>query len=216
MTRKERTLYRWMMAVVALLLVATATRAAKADTILNFDQQINVNELGDGVFRIHMSFNAAQFQVWQQRFGSNPSLLRREVSKQLSQYEITDIQLDKNEMEREVDVTVKASGVTRNKGEGRIEMDVPKDWRLVNKDGNELKFNYLESVGNGVSIQHFITVELPEGATEVSDPAPSVGGQNRVTYQQPMHSQSNLDLILGGVLALLGATAVGMGLVKKF
>lgn len=215
MTRKERTLYRWMLAIVAMLLAATATRAAKADTVLNFDQQVNVNELGDGVFKIHMKFNAAQFQVWEQRFGSNPSLFRREVSKQLSQYELTDIQLEKNEMEREVDVTVKASGVTRNKGEGRVEMDVPKDWRLVNKDGNELKFNFLEPVGNGVSIQHFITVDLPKDVTEVSDPVPSVGGQNRVTYRQPTDGQSNLDLILGGLLTLIGATAIGVGFVRK-
>ena len=197
------------------LFAAASTATAQAQTVLQFDETVDVNSLGEGTFRIQMAFNAQQYQVWQGRYGMNPSLLKRDISKMLSAYDITDFQIDKNDMERRVTLTITASGVTRNMGGGLVEMDVPKQWRLVNTDGSELKFNYLESLANGVSIQHYVTVNLPPDATDVSDPFPAAGGQNRFTYQQPIGSRSSMPLILGIALAALGAGLTTVGFIMK-
>jgi hypothetical protein len=164
---------------------------------------------------MHMKFDATQFINWQQRYGMNPSLLRREVGKMLSAYDITDFQIDKNEMNREVTVTIAASGATRNMGDGLVEMDVPKEWRLINQDGPELKFNFIEPLGTGVSIQHHVTVNLPEAATDVSELFPAAGGQNRFTYRQPTGTRSSMPLVLGIVLAAMGAGVATVGFVVK-
>ncbi|MEM7261872.1 MAG: hypothetical protein AAF488_07745, partial [Planctomycetota bacterium] len=127
----------------------------------------------------------------------------------------TDFQLEKNEMEREVTITMKAQGVTRYMGDGKVELDVPKEWRLVNQDDSELKFTYLEPLGNGVSVQNFITTNLPDGATEVSEPRPAGGGMSRVTYQLPIQGNSSVLLILGIVLVSVGGGAMGFGAVSR-
>ena len=197
-----------------MLIVLTATAAqAPAQEILEFDQTLTVSDLGEATFVIDMNFNAKQFQMWQQRYGMNPSLLRREMSKSMSQYDITDFQLEKNEMERNIKLTITASGVTSNKPGGLVELEVPKEWRLVDQDDTELKFNYLEPLDNGVSIQHHITANLPAEATDVSDPVPAEGGVNRIKYQMPVAGQSSMKLVLGGILAALGAVVALTGLV---
>ncbi|MEM7263161.1 MAG: hypothetical protein AAF488_14315, partial [Planctomycetota bacterium] len=82
-----------LVSVVALMLVLVLCFAGgnrlQAETILQFDQTFDIDPLGDGTFVMRMQFNASQFQEWQKRYGMNPSLLRREASRTLTQYEIT-------------------------------------------------------------------------------------------------------------------------------
>ncbi len=215
MTRITTKNIRYFALTLILFAAMSAAQSAKAQTVLQFDETVNVDALGNGTFVIHMEFNAQQFQVWQQKYGTNPSLLRRDFSKMLSAYDITEFEIDKNDMERQVKLTITASGVTRNMGGGQVEMDVPKQWRLINQDGPELKFNYLESLPNGVSIQHYVTVQLAEGATDISEPFPAAGGMNRFTYQQPVASRSSMPLVLGIVLAAMGAGVTTAGFFVK-
>ena len=215
MTRNTKNNHRFVAPAIVLFAAMSATQSAKAQTVLQFDETVDVDALGNGTFLIHMEFNAQQFQVWQQKYGTNPSLLRRDFSKMLSAYDITEFEIDKNDMERQVKLTITASGVTRNMGDGQVEMDVPKEWRLINQDGPELKFNYLEALGNGVSIQHYITVHLPEGATDVSEPFPAAGGTSRFTYQQPGTARSSTPFVLGIVLAAMGAGVTTAGFFMK-
>lgn len=182
---------------------------------MNIEQTIDVDELGDATIVMQMKFNASQFQNWQRRYGMNPSLLKREMAKSLTPYDVTDFQLEKNEMEREVTITIKARGVTTNRGNGRTEIEVPKDWRLVDQDAHELKFNYLEPVGNGVTIQGHVTTKLPEASSDISDPVPAEGGMKRITYSMPVAAgSSSMGLIPGVLLAVVGLVLTLVGLAK--
>ncbi|MCA8961606.1 MAG: hypothetical protein KDC38_13875 [Planctomycetes bacterium] len=208
----SKTLRRAFLTVAVVFGIAHLSGTVHAQTILQFSQTFDVDTLGNATVKLHMEFNASQFQDWQRRYGMNPSLLRREMTRALTQYEITDFQIAKNDLEREVDVTIRAEGVARYMGDGRVELDVPKEWRLVNKSDAELKFTHLEPLGNGVSIQHFITANLPKEATDVSDPVPSFGGMNRFTYQIPATERSSMALIFGVVLILGGGGTLAAGL----
>ena len=197
------------------LCLSVLTAEVRAEGVMNIKQTIDVTELGDATIVMHMSFNASQFQNWQRRYGMNPSLLKREMSKELTPYDVTDFKLDKNEMDREVTITIKARGVTTNRGNGRNEIEVPKNWRLVDQDDHELKFNYLESVGNGVSIQGDVTTTLPATASDISEPVPAEGGMKRITYQMPVKSGgSGFGLIPGIGLAVVGLIVTVLGLAK--
>ncbi len=203
-----------LVAVVGLSLLMGASDA-RAEGVMNVKQSIDVNEVGDATIVMHMSFNASQFQNWQQRYGMNPSLLKREMSKELTPYDITDFKLDKNDMDRKVTITIKARGVTTYRGNGRSEIEVPKNWRLVDQDDHELKFNYLEDVGNGVTIQGDVTTTLPVTATDVSDPVPAEGGMKRITYHMPVESgKSSMGLVPGVLLIVVGLVVSLVGLAK--
>lgn len=200
--------------IMAMGLSAFPASTQAAEGVMDLDQTIDVNELGDATIVIRMSFNASQFQAWQQRYGMNPSLLKREMAKEMTPYDITDFKLDKNDMDREVTLTIKARGVTTYRGNGRSEIEVPKSWRLVDQDEHELKFNYLESTGNGVMVQGHITAILPVTATDISDPVPAEGGMKRITYVLPVAEASSTGLVLGIVLAAVGVVLSVLGLVK--
>ena len=203
----------FIVALVGLCQAFSASRA-QAQEVMNIEQTIDVSELGDATFVMRMKLTASQFQEWQQRYGMNPSLLKREMSKYLTQYDITDFQLQKDEMEREITMTIKARGVTTYRGNGRTEIEFPKNWKLVDQDAHELKFNYIEPVGNGVSIQGHITTTLPQAASDISEPVPAEGGMQRITYSMPVASRSSMSLILGLGIVVLGLLLSGIGPVK--
>lgn len=200
--------------VLAMCGLCITTPSASAEGVMNVDQTIDISPLGDATFVTRMKMNAAQFQNWQQRYGMNPSLLRREMSKTMTPYDIVGFELDKNEMDREVTITIKARGVTTNRGDGRTEIEVPKSWRLVNQSDQELKFNYIEPLGAGMTLQGHVVTNLPNGAKEVSEPAPASGGMMRVTYQMsPDDGPSSMGLILGIPMIVLGLLLIGAGAV---
>lgn len=166
------------------------------------DHDVRVDALGDAVFEIRMVFNAAQFQNWQARYGMNPSLFRRDVTRFLTPYDITDFGIEKNDMERSVVVRVGARGVAQYKGDGLFQLDVPKDWRLIDQDDSELRFTQVESVGPGASMMHNISVELPETAGDISEPESVGSGDKRISYRLPVEGRSRV-LLYAGVLAVL-------------
>lgn len=185
---------------------------AQAQETLHFNQTLQISEVGDGIFTIHMKFNAQQWQNWQQRYGMNPALFRRDMIRTLSQYSVSDFKLDRNEMEREVTVTLHAHGVTRYRGNGLFEAEIPKVWRLVNQQGSELKFSHLEPMGNGGNIHHHIVANFPARATAVSSPQPGEAGMNHVTYRVPVATASSLPLWSGIGLVGSGLVIAGISL----
>ncbi|MCA8960214.1 MAG: hypothetical protein KDC38_06855 [Planctomycetes bacterium] len=214
MTTKSRPT-TWILGVIAIVALGVPeTRMVRAAETMQFDETIRIDELGDATFAIRIRLNASQFQEWQQRYGMNPSLLRREICRDLTPYEIADFELDKNDLEREILITIAAKGVTRYLGDGHVEFDVPKEWKLVDKDGPELKFNCVEPLSDGNSIQHFITAELPPSATEVSDPVPAVGGDHRLTYDVPVRTGSSLGLLAGVPLLIVGIALTLFGFAR--
>lgn len=204
--------HRLLLLVLFVALGLTAG-AARAQGTMHIEQTIDVDALGDGTFEMVMTFNASQFQTWQDRFGTNPALLRRDITRSLSQYDVTDFKLDKNELDRKVTITLNASGMTRYKGAGLFELDVPKDWRLGDKDDNVLKFTYLEPAG-AMTIQHNVTINLPENVSDVTDPHRAEGGVQRMTYTLPVKERSSMLLILGVVLLVAGLAVTAVGAVK--
>ena len=199
--------------LLLLVVLALAGGTARAQETMHVEQTIDVDELGDGTFKMLMTFTASQFQAWQDRFGDNPALLRRDITLNLSQYDVTGFNLEKNELDREVTITLSASGMTRYKGDGLFELDVPKNWKLANKDKNVLKFTYLEPAGM-MTIQHHVTINLPEAASDVTDPHRAEGGMQRMTYTMPVKRDSSLMLILGIVLLVAGLAVTAVGAVK--
>ncbi len=178
--------------------------------IMPIEDRVVVSDTGDAVFTISLKFNASQYQGWQQRYGTNPSLLKREMSKTLSPYDITQFKVDKNDMDRAVTVTIGARGVVTYLGDGLYQMQMPKEWRLNHKDQHELKLSFAEPMDQGLMGMHNITVTLPDRAYDVTDPMNPERGQMHVQYKMPTGGRVPWLIIAGIVVVLLG---LGMMLV---
>lgn len=203
--------FRTLPAAVVLVAALSGLSPADAQDHLHFNQTLKISDVGDGLFTIHMKFNAQQWQMWQQRYGMNPALFRRDMIRSLSQYSIADFKLERNDMEREVTVTLHAHGVTRYRGQGIFETEIPKTWRLINQQGGELKFSYVESAGN-TTIHHHIVAYLPEQATSISTLQPGDGQANSITYRLPLSTASDLPLWSGIGLITTGLLITLLGL----
>jgi len=197
--------------VVALLAIPSRPAGAEAPQIqtMLFDQTITIDPLGDAAIGITLSLNATQYMGWQQKYGQNKALLKRDLSKFVSQYDTYNWDVQTNEMERRVTITMSAHGAVKHRGGGQYEFDVPKNWRGGQLRGNVVDYNYVESLGVGVVGQYSVKVVLPGSARNIATTT-GESGEPVVRYQVPVrHHGITLGLFIPGVMSLL----IGAGLI---
>lgn len=205
-----------LMLVLALAsIIMDASAAAQnrnAVETMNFDQVMEVDELGLATITIKMSFTAAQFQEWQSKYGSNKSLLRRDMNKFLSQYDTFDWDVSEKQMDREITVRLKARGAVLHKGRGVTEFSVPKEWRGGERRENTFTFNYVEGIAPGVVGQFNVRLVAPASASNFREQV-GESGEKVIQYTLPTSAGSNWMLIAGLVICVLGAGLVGASLI---
>lgn len=199
------------------LWLALPSNARAAATPMNIEQSFDVDALGNASLQIHMKLTAAQYQQWKGRYGQNPSLLKRDMSKLLSPYDIRDFNVEQKDMERHIIVSLKARGVVRYKGRGLYEMDIPKAWQGGRRIGSEYEFHYTESGGPDSIMHNTVRVKLPISAYDFGENL-AEQGDKIISYHMPSQSygRSPLLLIAAAVLIIggLALTAVAFVLPK--
>jgi hypothetical protein len=191
------------------LLVARPAAAQNAE-VLNFEEQIAVAANGDGTVKLSFKLNAQQFVNWKQKYGLNPSLLKRDVGKFMSQYETHDFKCDQNEMEREFKVSFGAKGFARAVGGRRLEIRLPKTWKGGDRKGTEYTLHYPESLGPRLIADHTIRVSLPEGASNWKEELAD-GSEKVISYEVPASFQEMAGDIF--LVTALGAAGGGFALI---
>ena len=90
-----------LLATLLLLVCGLASLGASGPVqTLNIDETMKVSEIGDCDIAINFTLTAAQYAMWNQKYGQNPSLLRRDFGKLVSQYDTHDWKVDAKAMER--------------------------------------------------------------------------------------------------------------------
>lgn len=208
--------------MLLLLLAATAALESRASAqsnrnaveTMNFDQTMEVDELGIATIAIKMTFTAAQFQNWQQKYGSNKSLLKRDMNKFISQYETFDWDVTERQMSREITVMLKAKGSVIHKGRGVTEFRIPKEWRGGQRDDNTFTFNYVEGIAPGVVGQFNVKLIAPASANNFREQL-AENGEKVIQYTLPASGKKTWMLTAGVITLLLGAGLVGATLISK-
>jgi hypothetical protein len=200
--------------MLMLVMVGCAATLAAGESLqtIGFNQEMKINALGDCEINIDFKLNAQQYAAWNQKYGQNKSLLKRDLGKLVSQYDAYDWKIDVREMERQVMVGVKAHGVVKHNGGGRYEFPVPKNWKGGAKNGNTLEYNYIEPFGTGVVAQYQIKLVLPDTATDIKDDV-GESGEPVLRYAVPVggsHGGILLTLGIMGMVAGLGVMGVGV------
>jgi hypothetical protein len=180
---------------------------------ISFDESMKIDAIGDAAVAINLTLTAQQFVNWNQKYGQNQSLLKRDLGKVLSQYDTYDWSVQTDPMERKVSIGVKAHGAVKHKGGGVYEFDVPKDWKGGQHNANSIDYNSLESLGNGAIAQLNSKLILPAECTDIKDDT-GEAGQRVVRYTVPMKSTRHYILaIFGGLLMIGGLGFAGLGVI---
>lgn len=208
------TLLLLLAAMIALEQHASAQNNRNAVETMNFDQVMEVDELGEATIAIKMTFTAAQFQNWQQKYGSNKSLLKRDMNKFISQYETYDWDVTEKQMSREITVTLKAKGTVIHKGRGVTEFRIPKEWRGGERRDNTFTFNYVEGIAPGVVGQFNVKLVAPKSATNFREQL-SETGEKVIQYSVPTVGRKTWMLTAGVITCVLGAGLLGLAFVGK-
>ncbi|MEM7103281.1 MAG: hypothetical protein AAF502_09140 [Bacteroidota bacterium] len=147
--------------IAILFLIGTSTFAQQP-----MKQKIDMvlDKYGNADLKVSMTMNASMWQNWVQSFGNNPAALKREMQRAMPSYFLDDFNLDKNDMDRSWELTMKAYGVCKvdKRGNWYLETD-EKDVDLT--ELTEHKYMYVASpLEFGGQIQQTTMIEFPEEA----------------------------------------------------
>jgi hypothetical protein len=205
---------RLALSLLLLLTLTFSTGAGPGIQTIAFDEVINVDALGDASMTVTFTLTAAQFAAWNQKYGQNKSLLKRDMEKIFSQYDTYDWDIKVKEMERQVTVGLKAHGVVQHKTNGRYEFPVLKTWKGGQIVGHSIDYNFVEPLGQGALAQFNAKVNLPDNASAIQNDT-GESGEKIIRYDVPVGSINWLKwttMGIGTLILLLGALIAGVGL----
>jgi hypothetical protein len=189
--------------LLSIAFAAAAVAAPQLETI-NIDQTMTVDPVGDGVLTLKLTLDGEQFQMWQQKYGQNASLLKRDMNPYVSQYEAYGWDMQENQMDRIVTVTCKFKGGMLYRGGGIFEFRVPKAWRGGTRHDNTYLFNFVQPIADGVVSQNNVTLILPAAASDFSDDK-SETGDRVIRYHLPVGGMGAWLLWVGLAALVAGA-----------
>jgi len=179
---------------------------------LSIGEEMKIDAIGDGAIAINLTLTAGQYANWNQKYGQNKSLLKRDMGKFVSQYDTYDWEVKSNDMDRTVSIGIKAHGLVTHLGNGMYEFDVPKDWRGGDRNGNTISYNFVET-DSGLVQQFNCKVTLPPDAKDVKNDT-GESGQKVLRYSVPVASKTHwVVLSLGALIALGGLGIMFIGLI---
>lgn len=179
---------------------------------LSIGENMTIDAIGDGAIGISLTLTATQYANWNQKYGQDKSLLKRDMGKFVSQYDTYDWDIKSNDMDRTVNIGIKAHGLVSHLGNGHYEFDVPKDWKGGDRNGNTISYNFVQSDSSMVQ-QFNCKVTLPPEAQDIKDDT-GEAGQRVLRYTVPVPSKTHwVVLSLGGVIALGGLGLMFIGLI---
>lgn len=160
-----------MVAVLALMLMPARAWAMPSDKF-TAAWAITVNELGDAKIDITFRYDAQTYAVWQRKYGLNPSLLRRDLGKYLTPYEVPANSFkvnDQNKMDREITVSLVAKGYMTCKNDDIWQTEMPKKYQKNDRVANHYTFFGASKMDDGRVMEETIQLVLPMAATDFSE-----------------------------------------------
>jgi hypothetical protein len=200
-----------MKLTVFFLAIAGVALAANDLETFNVDQTMTFDQIGDGVLTLKLTLNGEQFQNWQSKYGTNQSLLKRDMSAYVSQYEASGWDMQVNQMDRIVTITCKFKGAVLYRGAGLFEFRVPKAWRGGERNGSIYSFNYVELIRNGLVAQNNVRLVLPAESSNFADDKAETGDRV-IRYHLPVSAAAGWLLWAGIAALLVGAAATAFAL----
>lgn len=185
-----------ILAIVALITQLTIAQQSSQNI------EMNIDRLGNADLKVSMKMTAQQWQMWNSNFGNNPAALKREMERSMPGYFLDDFKLEKQDMKRSFELTLKAYGVCKIDKRGNWSLDTDeKDANLT--ELTEHKYMLVSSPPEfGGQLQQTFIVNFPEEASEIEVDDDSYG---RKVFEFKMEEPSTGSNILQwvGILFVL-------------
>ena len=194
------------------ILAAAGGLFAQAADSINVATMLTIDPLGDGVMKFTTTLTAQQFANWQEKYGQDTGLLRRDMTNNyVGQYDTSDWDVKVDSMNRVVTVSVKAHGMVIPRGGGVFEFRVPKSWRGGERNGTTYSYNFANSLGSGMIEQDNVKLILPSAASHFTEDK-SETGDPIIQYRVPTGGMTAILLYAGAAFVVLGLLVVVLAL----
>jgi len=144
-----------------------ATQPIQAQNQIQQQITMSLDEKGNSEIRVQQKMDAASWQNWIAYLGNNPAAMKREIQKSMPAFFLEDFKLEKNDMERSYELSLKALGVCKVDKKGRriLETD-EKDINLTKL--TDSKYMYVNSpMEFGGQVQQTTIINFPENALDI-------------------------------------------------
>lgn len=164
-----------------------------------------IDGLGNAAISISMTLPAQQWQMWNQYFGNNPSALKRDIERSMPAYFLEDFKLEKNDMERNFTVSLKALGICKVDKKGRWILDSgEKNPQITELTGH--KYMMVQSPKElGGAVQQTTMITFPEQASDIKMDKDALG---RTVFRFDMEGPGGG----GGMLFWIGIGLMVLGI----
>lgn len=198
--------------IAALLPVVTAAMQQELPVIQQ-DIVVAIDRLGDAELSATFTLPAAQWRLWNQTYGQNEYLLKRDFEHQFSAVVLHDFKLERDEMNRTATLRMKGAATAEYRGNGTWEAELEKGVRGTRVSDTVWQFSK-STVEGGAILQQTFRVSLPKGARD----AEQVNGEFGVPvlrYTLRPERRSPWLLLGGTVLGVAGLTLLLLGLLRR-
>lgn len=128
---------------------------------ITYQIDFRCNKVGDAKVIWKQQATAIQWKLLMQRYGNNPALLKKEVISSLPNYQLSNFQFKKDEMNRAFIFSFDAKGIVRYRGNGIWQFEYEKDMTPRKINNHTWLFSNTEADGNFID-EEFITLILPK------------------------------------------------------
>lgn len=212
MTKRNMLAYL-MVAWVAALLANAATAMQQEMPVIEQDIEVAIDGLGNADISATFTLPAAQWRLWNQTYGQNGYLLKRDFEHQFSAVVLHDFKLERDEMNRTATFRMKGEASAEYRGNGVWEAELEKGARGTKL--SDTVWQFAKSTGEGGAIlQQNFRVKLPEGARGAEQVDGELGiPVLRYTLRPP--NRTPWLLAAGGALGIAGLALLLLGLLRR-
>ncbi|MEM5564061.1 hypothetical protein WNY78_03045 [Psychroserpens sp. AS72] len=163
--------------------------------------EMKLDEIGNATLNISSTMNASQWQQWNGTYGSNPSALKRDMERSMPAFIVDDFKLEKDDMNRSFNLSLKAFGVCKIDKRGRWIMDTDKK-EVQLTELSDRKYMIVASPPEfGGNLQQTTIIEFPETANNIKVDKDSFG---KTIFEFKMDNpSSSFNLLRWSGLALM-------------
>jgi hypothetical protein len=198
---------------IAALLPAAAAAMRQETPVIEQDIEVVIDHLGNADISATFKLPAAQWRLWNQTYGQNEYLLKRDFEHEFSAVVLHDFKLERDEMNRTATLRMKGEATAEYRGDGVWEAELEKGARGTKL--SETVWQFAKSTGEGGAIlQQNFRVKLPEGARNAEQVDGELGIPVLRYTLRPPHRVPWL-LAGGGALGIGGFALLLLGLLRR-
>jgi hypothetical protein len=181
--------------------------------VIEQDIEVAIDRLGNADISATFTLPAAQWRLWNQTYGQNEYLLKRDFEHQFSAVVLDDFKLERDEMNRTATLRMKGAASAEYRGNGVWETELEKGARGTQVSDTAWQFSKSTGEGGAILQQNF-RVMLPEGARDAEQVVGELGVPVLRYTLQPERRSPAL-LVAGGAAGAAGLALLLLGLLRK-